>query len=103
MSPKSELCPYCDARPRNSDDHIFPEFLGGKTTIRACKPCNDVFGHSFEGPVSNDFAPAVVILRRGGLRSPRRFVWRRAIKRDGIDYDLDSDLSLTPSSPSIEW
>ena len=102
MSADIQLCPYCGVRPRTSDDHIFPNFLGGKTTIRACKPCNDLFGHAFEGPVSNDFAPAVVMLRRGGLRSLRRVVWKRAIQKDGIDYDLDSDLQLTPTNPSIE-
>src|SRR5260370_38559247 len=102
MSADIQLCPYCGVRPRTSDDHIFPNFLGGKTTVRACKPCNDLFGHAFEGPVSNDFAPTVVTLRRGGLRPPRRFVWKRAFNRDGTDYDLDSDLNLTPSRPSIE-
>src|SRR5712692_4725604 len=102
MSADIRLCPYCGVRPRSSDDHIFPEFLGGKTTIRVCKPCNDFFGHAFEGPVSNDFAPAVVMLRRGGLRSPRRVVWKRAIQKEGVDYNLDSDLQLTPTNPSIE-
>jgi hypothetical protein len=61
-----------------------------------------MFGHTFEGPVSNDFAPLVVTLRKGGLRPPRRVVWKRAVKRDGVDYDLDSDLNLSRSSPSIE-
>jgi hypothetical protein len=98
----TRLCPYCGIRPRDSDDHIFPEFMGGTTTIRACKPCNDLFGHEFEGPVSNDFAPTVVTLRRGGLHSPRRVVWKRATKREGVDYDLDSDLQMTPSDPRIE-
>src|SRR5258707_5541196 len=102
MSASIQLCPYCGIRPRTSDDHIFPEFLGGQTTIRACKPCNDLFGHAFEGRVSSDFAPIVVMLRRGGLRSPRLVVWKCAMKKEGVDYDLDSDLQLTPSKPSIE-
>src|SRR5713226_954347 len=97
-----QLCPYCGVRPRSSDDHIFPEFLGGQTTTRACKPCNDLFGHAFEGRVSSDFAPIVVFLRRGGLRSPRLVVWKCAMKKEGVDYDLDSDLQMTPSKPSIE-
>jgi hypothetical protein len=102
MSPSTQLCPYCGIRPRTSDDHIFPEFLGGQTTIRACKPCNDLFGHAFEGRVSSDFAPIVVMFRRGGLHSPRRVVWKYAMKKEGVDYDLDSDLQSTPSKPSIE-
>lgn len=48
------LCPYCGVRQTNSDDHVFPEFLGGRATIRAWKPCNDVFGHSIGGAVSID-------------------------------------------------
>src|SRR5262249_7957251 len=67
-----------------------------------CKPCNDLFGHDIEGPVSNDFAPAVVVLRRSGLRAPRRVVWRHAINREGVDYDLDSDLQMYRSEPLIE-
>ncbi len=102
MSASIQLCPYCGIRPRTSDDHIFPEFLGGQTTTRACKPCNDLFGHAFEGRVSSDFAPIVVFLRRGGLRSPRLVVWKCAMKKEGVDYDLDSDLQMTPSKPSIE-
>src|SRR2546428_1756215 len=102
MSASTQLCPYCGIRPRTSDDHVFPEFLGGQTTIRACKPCNDLFGHAFEGRVSSDFAPIVVMLRRGGLHSPRRVVWKCAMKKEGVDYDLDSDLQSTPSKPSIE-
>jgi hypothetical protein len=27
MSAITQLCPYCDIRPRNSSDQIFPEFL----------------------------------------------------------------------------
>jgi hypothetical protein len=99
---EEQLCPYCLSKPRSSDDHIFPAFLGGKTTVRACKPCNDLFGYTFESSVSNDLAPTVVMLRRAGLRSPRRVVWKRALKIEGKDYDLDSNLKLTPSIPSIE-
>src|SRR5439155_1178377 len=42
------LCPYCAERPADSDDHVFPQFLGGKATILACTTCNNTFGHSFE-------------------------------------------------------
>jgi hypothetical protein len=98
------LCPYCDKRACNSDDHVFSQFLGGTATIKSCKRCNDTFGHSFEGPLSHDLAPLIVMLRRCGLRAPRRVVWRRAIKygKTQADYDLDSDLTLTPSAPIFE-
>src|SRR5258706_1688996 len=97
-------CPYCEKRACSSDDHVFSQFLGGTATIRSCKCCNDTFGHSFEGPLSHDLAPLIVMLRRCGLRSPRRVVWRRAIKygRMQADYDLDSNLNLTPSAPIFE-
>ena len=44
------------------------------------------------------------MLRRCGLRAPRLAVWRRAIKygKTQADYDLDSDLNLTPSAPIFE-
>jgi HNH endonuclease len=102
MSPETLLCPYCSVRVRDSDDHVFPAFLGGKKTIRACKPCNDLFGHEFEGPVSNDLAPTVITLRRAGLRPPRRVVWKRALEIEGKDFDLDSNLALTPTTSSVE-
>jgi hypothetical protein len=100
----TRLCPYCDERACDSDDHVFSQFLGGTATIKSCKRCNDSFGHSFEGPLSHDLAPLIVMLRRCGLRSPRRVVWRRAIKygKTQADYDLDSDLTLTPSAPIFE-
>jgi hypothetical protein len=96
-------CPYCDLRTSNSDDHVFPEFLGGSATIRTCKTCNDEFGHSFAGGVSTDLAPIVISLRRAGLRAPKTVLWRRAFKdADGTEYDLHSNLRAQPSAPFIE-
>jgi HNH endonuclease len=103
MCAEQHLCPYCLLLVRDSADHIFPAFLGGKRTIRACKACNDRFGHAFESSVSSDLAPTAVMLRRAGLRSPRRVVWKRALEIDGREYDLDSNLSLTPSKPLITF
>jgi hypothetical protein len=61
-----------------------------------------VFGHSFEGSLSNDFAPIVMMLRRGGVHAPKLIVWKRGVKIDGVDHDVNSDLKLTPSNPSFE-
>ncbi|HEY1760701.1 MAG TPA: HNH endonuclease [Bryobacteraceae bacterium] len=42
--------PTTDQLPNEAtEDHIFPEFLGGRRTILACRSCNTNFGHSFEG------------------------------------------------------
>src|SRR5690242_105396 len=97
----SDLCPYCGARPTNSDDHIFSEFLGGQTTIRACKYCNDTFGHSVEGPAFLQLVQLAVSLRNAGLHPPKYLRWKRAIKdpATGIEYDLDSNWTLHPSKP----
>lgn len=96
-------CPYCAARPRSSDDHIFPAFLGGKAMVRACKACNDKFGHSFEGAVSAHFIPAMITLRRFGVPTPKYVVWRRALRMgpEQIEYDLDSNLRAQPSRPNM--
>jgi uncharacterized protein YfiM (DUF2279 family) len=32
-----------------TDDHVFIRAVGGKATVKACKPCNDWIGHSIEG------------------------------------------------------
>jgi hypothetical protein len=105
------MCPYCPipsvppAGPTTgllSDDHIFPQFLGGKTTIRACKPCNDRFGHTFEGRICKDLAPFFTALRLCGIKPARPFVWRRALKHDDVEYDINQDLIATPSKPVIQ-
>jgi HNH endonuclease len=35
------MCPYCQGNLSNSDDHIFPQFLGGRATVKACLLCNN--------------------------------------------------------------
>lgn len=112
-NPKSDLleyqlrmsreCPYCYERVRTSRDHIFPQFLGGKSKIRICKPCNDKFGHSFEGAVSKTFAPLQIFLRACGLKSPTGAKWKRAYKESttALQFDLDEDLEATPSAPVV--
>lgn len=99
-----DVCPYCGNARADSDDHIFPQFLGGRATIRVCRTCNSRFGHDFEAKVSADIAPLVVGLAKCGLKSARRVVWRRAFKdpNTGLDYDLDSNGNVSLASPLIE-
>jgi hypothetical protein len=93
-------CPYCNIREMASDDHIFPQFLGGRQTIRTCRECNNRFGHTFEAEVSKDLAPLVVTLRRSGLKPRAYFQWKKAYTDPdtGVVYDLDSNLVFTAST-----
>src|SRR5262249_19164001 len=98
-----QRCPYCDSRDRNSDDHIFSAFLGGTTTIRTCKQCNDLLGHSVEAAVSVDLAPVVIMLRKLGLISPKTVVWKSGFRdpATGLVYDIDSNLGARISNPVV--
>jgi HNH endonuclease len=92
-----EVCPYCERRPTGadqdvySDDHIFPESMGGKRTIRACKSCNDTFGHSFEVQnLDQTIIPLSVMLGRAGVSIVQQDIrWRRVFTTpDGQVYNL---------------
>ncbi|HEY4365125.1 MAG TPA: HNH endonuclease [Bryobacteraceae bacterium] len=85
-----DTCPY-SAPPYGafSDDHIFPLFLGGRKTVRICKPCNDVFGHSFEGRCSNQLKRLQVFISHFGLDLTRTgATWPAALTIGDDTYDL---------------
>lgn len=97
------LCPFCQDRPANSDDHVFPQFLGGHSiTVDACRQCNSMFGHCFEGPASRAMAPLFVGLTWCGIEQVGEPVWRKALVHDGLDYDLNANLKGTLSRPQIK-
>lgn len=49
-----------------SEEHIFPESLGGNLTTRqVCKPCNDYLGHSVDAPLVNHTLIAIARMRLG--------------------------------------
>jgi hypothetical protein len=100
----NDLCPYCLVRPRDSDDHVFPDFLGGTREIRTCWKCNNSFGHRFEGPISKALAPIIVRLSVCGYKHKRRVVYERAYidETTGIEYHVDSKLHSYPSKPFFE-
>jgi hypothetical protein len=87
-----ETCPY--SQPPHgefTDDHIFPQFLGGRRTIRVCKQCNNTFGHTFEGRASNQLKRLQVFISDFGLDLTRNTAnWPAAIIIDEITYDLQS-------------
>jgi len=91
-----EVCPYCRVRDCNSDDHIFLAAIGGRRTIRSCKPCNDVFGHSFEASaVASNLYPLIVQLGGIGVALiDTGAKWNHAaVRDDGQVYNavLDAD------------
>jgi len=50
-------CIFCRTERNDSefsDEHVFPEAIGSKLTIRSvCKPCNDYLGHSIDTHLTN--------------------------------------------------
>src|ERR1035438_4810923 len=83
------LCPYCTESVANTDDHVFPQFLGGSRKIPACGPCNHMFGHTFEAAVARMLEPAYVQLAKLGVPLPERERWwNRAYEVDGVKVDL---------------
>ena len=97
------LCPYCLMSLRDSDDHVFPDFLGGTRKVQSCMKCNNSFGHRFEGPVSKDLAPVVVFLSFSGYKHRRLVIHERAWidETTGIEYDLDSERQSYPHKPHL--
>ena len=99
----NNLCPYCLTSPRDSDDHVFPDFLGGTRKVQSCIKCNNSFGHRFEGPVSKELASIVVFLSFSGYKHQRLVLHERAWidEATGIEYDLDSERRRYPNKPHL--
>ena len=87
-----ERCPYCQPPyAAFTDDHIFPQFLGGRKTIRVCKGCNSTFGHSFEGKASQQIKRLQVFISHFGLDlSLNPGLWPSSVTVEGVEYDLVS-------------
>jgi HNH endonuclease len=91
-----KVCPYCGRCPTGvgediyTDDHIFLDSIGGRRTIRACKRCNDVFGHTFEvHTLELALRPLLVLLWDVGVPVIDRGKWKNAfIGKDGLPYHL---------------
>jgi hypothetical protein len=83
------MCLYCRERRADSEDHIFPRFLGGKRTISACRPCNSKFGHVFEGAAARELEPIYVLLAKWGVPiPPRDQLWRNAFEASNAQMHL---------------
>jgi len=98
--PFLKVCPYCRENSPDTDDHVFPQFLGGKAEIPSCSNCNNKrFGGDFEGKVSQDLAPLVVALDLCGLRPARPAVWKRAYTDPTTRYKYD--LQIIDGQPTL--
>lgn len=101
------LCPYCaECIREHSRDHIFPEFLGGRKTILACKGCNETAGNTFEARAALMVYGMQVSMSTWGLSFKRTAPpWKRAHKYRGLEFDISaqgSEPKLTLSCPIKE-
>ena len=101
-----ESCPYC-GRPmaERSDDHVFPQFMGGVQTIDCCKRCNDRFGHEFEAQAAQWFQKLHFYFATQGLHlKVPQIRWKDAFEQDGRRYDAvfqDGEAKFTLSRPVV--
>lgn len=91
-SSASGTCPYCSTTsPELTDDHVFPNFLGGRATVRVCRNCNSKFGHAFEGQASTQIKKLQVFISHFGLDLTRNAAtWPAALSIGEKTYDLIS-------------
>ena len=86
------MCPYCNTpNPELTDDHIFPQFLGGRRIVKICRECNSRFGQTFEASTSRQLKCLQVFISHFGLDMTRNSAtWPSALVIDNITYDLTS-------------
>jgi hypothetical protein len=106
----SEVCPYCNNPILEfSDEHIFPEFIGGRKTIDSCAACdsNNIFGHTFEGRVSPMLHALHISISTWGLALKRTVpAWRSGHEYEGLRFDLSIEktnkMQFRLSKPIVE-
>lgn len=93
-------CIFCLEERPPSEEHVFPDAIGGKLTInRVCKPCNDTLGSTVDKLVTEH---GLVIMRRhqlgmidsrGKTVSPFGTLFRRATigEAPGLPFELIAD------------
>lgn len=100
------ICPYCLLTiAERSQDHIFPDFLGGQRRISSCKKCNDSFGHTFEAHAAKFLQELHVFICSRGLTLKKDAIWREAYSHEGQPLDLSvgqGGVKMTPSRPVIK-
>jgi hypothetical protein len=85
-----EECPYSDPPfGELTDDHIFPQFMGGRAKIRVCRECNSRFGHSFEAESARQIKRLQVFISHFGLDLTLNAAsWPSALVVGDKTYDL---------------
>lgn len=102
------VCPYCLREiAKESRDHIFSNFLGGRRRILVCYDCNNKFGKDFEARAAvNTLHRLYISLASWGLPLTRAIpAWRKAFEYQGLDFDLElTNGKVTPrlSKPIVE-
>jgi hypothetical protein len=83
-----------------TDDHVFPQFLGGSAAVLACKKCNDLFGGTFEAKFSVTAGAMQVLIAQFGLKTRAfpRFVDVRSYR-----WSFEGDEVSTTSSSVEGW
>ncbi|MCB9681820.1 MAG: hypothetical protein H6733_10135 [Alphaproteobacteria bacterium] len=79
-------CPFCNARPATSAEHIVLKSLGGTKTVRGllCETCNVRFGHSIDAELETAFRPLSLICgSKTGERKNKE--WKRVADIDVMD------------------
>jgi hypothetical protein len=100
------MCPYCGETDSSSEDHIFSAFLGGRRTVPACARCNNTFGNSFEGRISEPLLRLKAALTACGvaLKWDRNFRWKEGYVHEGVTSDVvvtDGRVFIVRSKPQI--
>jgi hypothetical protein len=87
-----DVCPFSDPPYAEfTDDHVFPQFLGGRMSVRICRDCNSGFGHTFEAAAAKHLKRLQVFISHFGLdlsRSPA--TWPSALVIGDAMYNLKS-------------
>jgi hypothetical protein len=97
------ICPYCNIGEAKTDDHVFPQFLGGRKTIPACNDCNNtVFGGGVEGRASASLKQFMFLLRLCGMPPPKPQQWKNIPFGAKGNIHVDENLRATPAEPKIE-
>jgi len=100
MNTINESCVYCGIQRKLSDDHIFPQSIGGTYTIRACEKCNNEFGSKFESKAFDDLKSVLFSFRVCGIKE----IWNTRIKQlnvDTIEYSINESFDFIPSKPEF--
>lgn len=96
------LCPYC-VRMLTDDDvevtgeHVFPQFLGGRAEVPACKKCNNRIGSDIEGPLSK---PPTLMAMQASIQSGKGPLIR--FEHDGRPMELDLSTGSFRSQKPVE-